>query len=315
MTTETRAAVEKETGELFGALWKPFDDESFEFSVGLFRKRFTANGFDLNWFKGKDCLDVGCGGGRYCIAMAREGANSVTGVDIGKAGLEDARERAKDYPNLKFQEASVLDLPFEDNSFDFVFCSGILMITEDPEKGFSELCRVLKPGGKIYLLLYASGGVRWPAVMDYRQAIETVPTEVVKKVMIDDDFPANKIRTLMDDLKVPLIDFYTWEYVRQQLERNGVSNLQRWEKGRLDHEENLDEMISDMEWFEKCFAAGTKLDTYKKQFEEALQISREYLKGMRLMKQKVESGEIDQASAERIIIGQGHHRLIGEKQA
>ena len=83
-TTATRA-----TAEVFGPLWERYDDRLFEESVGLFARRFEANGFDLGWFAGKRALDVGCGGGRYTIAMARLGANAI-GCDIAPRGLADA---------------------------------------------------------------------------------------------------------------------------------------------------------------------------------------------------------------------------------
>ncbi len=305
--------ITEETGKLFGSLWSPFDDKNFEFSVGLFRKRFEANGFDLSWFKGKSCLDAGCGGGRYCIAMAREGASEVVGIDVGVEGLEDARKRAADYRQLSFREASVLELPFDDARFDFVFCSGILHHTTDPEKGFKELCRVLKPGGKIFLLLYATGGVRWPAVMDFRECLKDVSNETLKKVMIEDAMPPNKIRTLIDDLKVPLIDFYSWEYVQRQLQTNGIDKMHRWTEGRLDHEENIDETISDMQWFERCFSAGEKNTNCEESFNCAGKACREYLTVMNHLREQVNSGQITKVAAGRVVIGQGHHRLIGEK--
>lgn len=304
-------SITKTTGKLFGALWEPFDDEAFEHSVSLFRKRFVANEFDLDWFKGKKCLDVGCGGGRYCIAMAREGAAEVTGVDIGVEGLSDARKRAKDYTNIDFQEASVLDLPFEDASFDFVFCSGILMITENPELGMRELCRVLKPGGNIYLLLYATGGVRWPAIMDYRKSLQSFSSEQLKELMLEDNFPQNKIRTLLDDLKVPIIDFYHEEYVAQQLRENGVERYQRWTQGRLDHEESLKDYLEDMQWFERLFVFGRQ--KYGDAFLPALESAQNYIAVIKANISLVEKGVLTREAVEQSIIGQGHHRVLGIK--
>ena len=112
--------IEARTGRLFGDLWHKLDDEQFEQSVALFARRFEANGFDLSWLKGKRCLDAGCGGGRYSIAMARLGAREVIGVDVSEQGIENARLRGRDLSNLRFKVASVLELPFEDDSFDFV---------------------------------------------------------------------------------------------------------------------------------------------------------------------------------------------------
>lgn len=129
----------KKTGKLFGDLWWRYDDKLFNESVELFYKRFEAKGFDLRWFKGKKCLDAGCGGGRYAIAMAKLGAEKVIGCDISTGGLADAHRRAADLPNIEFEKASVLELPYTDESFDFVCCSGVLHHTKDPAKGLSEL--------------------------------------------------------------------------------------------------------------------------------------------------------------------------------
>ena len=305
--------VTASTGALFGALWKPYDDEIFEQSVGLFRKRFEANGFDLGWLKGKKCLDVGCGGGRYCVAMAREGAGEVVGVDVGAEGLEDARRRARDYPQVSFQYGSALELPFGDGEFDFVLSSGVLHHTAYPEAGFREVCRVLRPGGKLYLLLYSTGGVRWPAVMDYRGALKGVSADELKEVMTAGEFPANKVRTIVDDLKAPIMNFYTWEYVEKQLRANGIGNIERWTAGRFDHEESLSDMIEDMEWFRRCFELGSSAGASSAAFGKALGICDEYLAAMRKLDELAESGGMEKSAAERVIIGCGHHRLIGEK--
>ena len=115
--------VEARTGQLFGDLWHKLDDKQFEQSVALFASRFEANDFDLSWFEGKQCLDVGCGGGRYTIAMGRMGAARAVGCDLSEEGLADARARAAGMANVAFEQASALDLPFDGGSFDFVCCS------------------------------------------------------------------------------------------------------------------------------------------------------------------------------------------------
>src|SRR5690242_13736880 len=57
--------VELRTGTLYGSFWPQYDDELFAQSLALFKERWLANGEDVNFFAGKRCLDVGCGGGRY----------------------------------------------------------------------------------------------------------------------------------------------------------------------------------------------------------------------------------------------------------
>src|SRR5689334_3112262 len=155
---------EKVTAELFGSLWGRLDDAQYRDSVELFAKRFRANGFDLNWFNGKRCLDAGCGSGRYAVAMALHGAAEVVGCDISESGLANARERAVAVSNLTFKKGSVLDLPFPDATFDFVCCAGVLHHTPSIGRGLDEIARVLKKKGRLFLLLYGAGGLRWKLV-------------------------------------------------------------------------------------------------------------------------------------------------------
>ncbi|MBL7545678.1 MAG: methyltransferase domain-containing protein [Bdellovibrionaceae bacterium] len=54
-------------------------------------------------------------------------------------------------PNLKFQYADVYDLPFLDNTFDFVYARLVFMHLSDPLKALANIKRVLKPGGRILI--------------------------------------------------------------------------------------------------------------------------------------------------------------------
>jgi len=54
----------------------------------------------------------------------------------------------------KFVQASGLNLPFEDGSFDFVFTSGVAHHTENPRKFFEECVRVLKKNGRLFFAVY-----------------------------------------------------------------------------------------------------------------------------------------------------------------
>lgn len=139
--------LEKQTGALFGSLWTSLSDEHYRDSVELFTKRAIANQFDLGWLKGKKCLDAGCGSGRYSVALALHGVDSVTAIDVSESGLKEAKRRAIDFPQISFQQASVLDMPFDDATFDFVWSAGVIHHTADFDRALSELSRVLKPRG------------------------------------------------------------------------------------------------------------------------------------------------------------------------
>jgi ubiquinone/menaquinone biosynthesis C-methylase UbiE len=99
-------------------------------------------------------LDAGCGSGSHTVRIARRGFRCV-GADISSYVLKKAGEKvaaaglqAKASVSLQNLEA----LSFEDRSFDFVHCRGVLMHIPDWERALGELCRVLKPGGRIVLL-------------------------------------------------------------------------------------------------------------------------------------------------------------------
>lgn len=113
-------SVEKNTGHLFGSLWPGLSDEQYRESVELFTKRAKANSFDLDWLVGKRVLDAGCGSGRYSVALASHGAAEIEAIDISESGLAHARKMARDFPNIAFKHASVLDIPYLDNHFDLV---------------------------------------------------------------------------------------------------------------------------------------------------------------------------------------------------
>ena len=76
-----------------------------------------------------------------------------TGTDLTPAMLKRAHERARQHPDLDIdlQLADSQDLPFEDASFDAIIMHLILAVVPDPEKALQESCRVLRPGGKIYI--------------------------------------------------------------------------------------------------------------------------------------------------------------------
>ena len=96
---------------------------------------------------GRKVLDLGCGYGYYTDYFQSIGAD-VIGVDGSANMIDIARSR---YENCTFDKCDITeDFPYENESFDLIFCNQVLMDVENIEKVFSECYRVLKPDGVFY---------------------------------------------------------------------------------------------------------------------------------------------------------------------
>ncbi len=101
----------------------------------------------------KRVLDIGCGMGGIDILLAKEyGAAEVVGIDVERPVLEKAKQYALE-ENLAEKINFILVEPgplvFEDNSFDIVFSKDAFLHIPDKIMLFSEILRVLKPGGML----------------------------------------------------------------------------------------------------------------------------------------------------------------------
>jgi SAM-dependent methyltransferase len=308
--------LDGETGELFGKLWGPYDDVLFEQSVMLFERRLELKGFDPKFFDGKICLDAGCGGGRNAIAMARLGAAQVEGIDVGNSGLLDARKRSADLSNVTFRHGSIESLPYEDDTFDAVWCAGVLMHTGNAEVATSEIARVLRPGGLFYALVYATGGLRWPLINLLRPIAAEIGMPAFERAVEVAGLLPNKRRTFLDDLFVPRVDFYSWPRLRAMLERHGLASVERWHpETRLDHEHDLEAYRVDLAALEHLLEAGCSDPTplRAKLFAHARALTAQTVETVRTFESYVDAGAMPLAHAMKHVIGQGHHRVFARK--
>lgn len=99
-------------------------------------------------------LDVGCGVGGSTRRLSHETGCYVIGIDLSDEYIETA-ERLTQLLNMqervKFQAASALELPFDDNTFDGAWSIQMNMNIEDKPRLLKEVARVLKPGGRAIL--------------------------------------------------------------------------------------------------------------------------------------------------------------------
>jgi SAM-dependent methyltransferase len=116
---------------------------------------FIADYADFASARGKDVLEIGVGVGSDFIRFVRAGARA-TGVDLTEHAIDLVRRRLElEGLEADLRQADAERLPFADASFDIVYSWGVLHHTPDTDRAIAEAQRVLKPGGRLCVMLYA----------------------------------------------------------------------------------------------------------------------------------------------------------------
>ena len=106
--------------------------------------------------EGDSALDLCCGTGDLALALReRVGASGrVVGADFSERMLELANAKAleRGYPDVTFEWADALELPYSDSSFDTVTVGFGVRNLADLDRGAGEMARVLRPGGRLVIL-------------------------------------------------------------------------------------------------------------------------------------------------------------------
>jgi demethylmenaquinone methyltransferase / 2-methoxy-6-polyprenyl-1,4-benzoquinol methylase len=120
--------------------------------------RVMTAGLDQRWRRatvrvavrpGDRVLDACCGTGDLAVAARKAGAGKIVGLDFSEPMLARARRKA---PELDWVQGDVLELPFEDASFDAAVVGFGVRNVEGLAAALRELRRVLRPGGRLGIL-------------------------------------------------------------------------------------------------------------------------------------------------------------------
>lgn len=118
---------------------------------------------------GTKALDVCTGTGDWAISLADAigSDGEVTGLDFSENMLKVAQNKklAKEIPNVTFLHGNAMELPFKEDTFDYVTIGFGLRNVPDYETVLREMHRVVKPGGKVVCLETSQ-----PTLIGYRQA-------------------------------------------------------------------------------------------------------------------------------------------------
>lgn len=113
------------------------------------KKLSTRLGVSSGW----SVLDVACGAGDWLAVVAASGA-TVSGIDISARAVSICSQRM---PNGKFHTGPAEVLPFPDCTYDLVTCLGSLEHFLDQPAALAEMVRVVKPDGKVVILVPNAG--------------------------------------------------------------------------------------------------------------------------------------------------------------
>jgi len=141
LTADLRARIRGAFNQAAG------DEEHFPSSIDprIFHVKLILEA--LGELGGKRVLDVGCGKGRFArIVKERNPEATVVALDLAEAMLRCAG------PGLERVAASMTELPFPAGAFDAAYATESLEHAVDIEAAVAEICRTVKPGGRIVVI-------------------------------------------------------------------------------------------------------------------------------------------------------------------
>ena len=136
----------------FGLQWKTYAKtqlDSFS-NTSITQDRLErCLGMPISGLKDKTVLEVGAGAGRFTELLVK-GGGLIHSIDLSVA-VDVNKENIGNAPNYQIAQASVYDIPYADNLFDYVVCLGVIQHTPDPEKTIKCLFEKVKPGGVLVI--------------------------------------------------------------------------------------------------------------------------------------------------------------------
>jgi ubiquinone/menaquinone biosynthesis C-methylase UbiE len=169
----------------FGYQWNLWEHTLSDARSGIDHKRnliLDRTKFDRFDTQGKTILECGMGGGDDTEILLSLPFSEVYSFDYSNSVDRAAKYLAD--PRLRVFQASIFEIPFPDQAFDFVFCHRVLQHTPDPEAALRAICRKVKPGGVLFVHSYNRTLINLMAYKyKYRWLTKRLPHETVKSFL------------------------------------------------------------------------------------------------------------------------------------
>lgn len=173
-------ALMNKTQASFGYQWTTFAEMVCDFRENFWNYLHPAT---PEFFAGKLGLDAGCGFGRHIYHAASCGAEMV-GVDLSSA-IDSAHTNTRHLTNVHLVQADIYALPFDRDTFDFIYSVGVLHHLPDPTRGVYSLVSFVKPRGVMFVWLYSKSRRLMNRVLEACRAVTTrLPHPLVKQISL-----------------------------------------------------------------------------------------------------------------------------------
>jgi 2-polyprenyl-3-methyl-5-hydroxy-6-metoxy-1,4-benzoquinol methylase len=176
-----RFVPEANYADSFGMQWNLFRQTQLDSHSGhpISANRFwKATGWRPEDMKGQWVLDAGCGAGRFAEVALNAGAN-VVALDYSSA-VDACYANLKHHQNLHVVQGDIYALPFERESFSFVYSLGVLQHTPDVAKAFAALPPMLHGGGRLCVDYYEKS---WKSLFNPKYWLRPITKRLPKRVL------------------------------------------------------------------------------------------------------------------------------------
>lgn len=148
--------LNEETRAEYESFFKRYDDYRYS------KEPHILSNLDRIDFEGKSVLEIGLGQGADSEQIVKRGG-IFSGVDLTAEAVKRTLMRFGLHGSAydRIEQASALNLPFEDNSFDIIFSHGVLHHIPEIKMAEREILRVLKPNGELVVMLYAKRSLNY----------------------------------------------------------------------------------------------------------------------------------------------------------
>ncbi len=192
---------------------------------------------EFHQYAGRDVLEIGGGMGTDLAQFAANGAR-VTDLDLSSGHLTLAKENfAVRELAGRFIQRDAESLPFEDQTFDLVYSNGVLHHTPNTQAAIKEIFRVLRPGGRVIVMMYAENSLHYWRTIFWtmglregqlrRYSMGELMSRSVERSENASAHPLVKAYT-RPRLKALFKRFTDIEIVQQQIERTAMPKRMRW---------------------------------------------------------------------------------------